>query len=231
MIRVLLITVLVAPLAIVPAAAARNAQVNPADYVVKIDNPWYPLRPGTTFVYRGSEDGQPTRDVVTVTRRTKTILGVRCVVVGDNVYRAGRLVERTADWYAQDRKGNVWYFGEATAEIDGNGRVASTEGSWEAGVDGARRGIVMPARPRVGRSFRQEYYKGHAEDWFQIVSLSARVNVPYVSSSRAMLTREWTPLEPGLVDRKYYVRGLGLVRDETAKGPPEHVVLVTVTRS
>jgi hypothetical protein len=219
-----------AAIAALVAAAGAGAAVDPASFTTKVDNPWYPLRPGTTFVFRGVEDGQATRDVVSVTAKTKTIAGVRCVVVQDNLYRAGRLVERTSDWFAQDRRGNVWYFGEATAELDSRGRVTSTEGSWQAGVGGARPGIVMPARPEVGKAFRQEYYKGHAEDHFQIVSVSTPVAVPYVSSRRAILTREWTPLEPGVVDHKYYVRGLGMVKEETAKGAPERAVLVAVKR-
>lgn len=236
--RLLAIVVLVAPAVaaatVAPASrahdAARGAQIDPANFVSRVDNPWYPLPPGATYAYRGVEDGKPSREVVTVTSRTKTILGVRSVVVRDNLYLAGRLAERATDWFAQDRKGNVWYFGEATAELDRRGRVTSTEGSWQAGVDGARPGIVMPARPRVGQTFRQEYYKGHAEDYFKILSVSGRVEVPYVSSRRALLTSEWTPLEPGVIDRKYYVRGVGVVKEEAAKGRPERAVLVTVKR-
>jgi hypothetical protein len=139
------------------------------------------------------------------------------------VYVDGRPTEATSDWFAQDRKGNVWYFGEATAELDHSGKVKSREGSWQAGVDGAKPGIVMPGRPKVGQSFRQEYLKGHAEDHMAIQSLAATVRVPYVSTSRAMRTREWTPLEPGVVEHKYYVRGLGMVKDD-------EVSLVSVTR-
>jgi hypothetical protein len=196
------------------AGGARSqAAVDPAAFVDEVDNPWYPLVPGTTFVYRGTENGAPARDVVAVTDRTKTVLGVRCVVVTDNLYVDGRVAERTADWFAQDRNGNVWYFGEATAELDRSGRVTTTEGSWEAGRDGALAGIVMPARPRPGESFRQEYYRGHAEDHFAIVNLSTPVAVPYVALRRALETREWSPLEPGVLERKYYGRGIGLVKD------------------
>jgi hypothetical protein len=194
------------------AHAADRGQVDPASFVNRIDNPWYPLAVGSTRVYRGVEGGTPSRDIVTVISGTKTILGVRCVVVHDNLYVDGRLAERTTDWFAQDRKGNVWYFGEATAEL-GRGRVTTTKGSWQAGVDGARPGIVMPAHPRVGQVFRQEYLQGIAEDRFEILSLSTRVDVPYVSSRRALETKEWTPLEPGLTEQKYYVRGVGLVRE------------------
>ena len=195
-----------------------------------IDNPWFPLRPGTTFVYRGVKDGRPSRDVVTVTFATRTIAGVRATAVHDMLYLRGRLAERTTDWYAQDRRGTVWYYGEATAELDRNGRVLNTSGSWLTGRGGARAGVFMPAHPRVRQSFRQEYFRGQAEDHFAVVSLAARVKSPYVSSRRALLTREWTPLEPGVLDHKLYVHGIGLVREDSVKGGNEHAALVAVRR-
>jgi hypothetical protein len=212
------------------AASAPAAGPNPGDFVGRVDNPWFPLLPGTTFVYRGVKDGKTARDVVTVTHATRTIQGVRSTAVADRLYLAGRLEERTTDWYAQDRRGNVWYFGEATAELDRAGHVTSTEGSWLAGRNGAKAGIYMTARPTVGQSRLQEYYKGHAEDHFAVVSLRARVSVPYTTSSRALLTKEWTPLEPGTLDHKYYVRGIGNVKEVTVKGPLERSELVSVHR-
>jgi hypothetical protein len=201
-----------------------------AGFAPRVDNPWFPLIPGTTFIYRGVKDGKAARDVVTVLHATRTIQGVRCTSVSDRLYLAGRLEERTTDWYAQDQRGNVWYFGEATAELDRSGHVTSTEGSWLAGRNGARAGIYMPARPRVGQTGRQEYYKGHAEDHFAVVSVRARISVPYLSSTRAVLTKEWTPLEPGTLDHKYYVRGVGQVKEVTVKGPTERNVLLSVRR-
>jgi hypothetical protein len=212
------------------AASASASGPDPGDFVGRVDNPWFPLVPGTTFVYRGVKDGKSARDVVTVTHATKTIQGVHCTAVRDRLYLAGRLEERTTDWYAQDRRGNVWYFGEATAELDRAGHVTSTEGSWLAGRDGAQAGIFMTARPMVGQSRRQEYYKRYAEDHFAVVSLRARVSVPYTSSNRALLTKEWTPLEPGTLDHKYYVRGIGNVKEVTVKGPLERSELVSVQR-
>jgi len=212
------------------AASAPAAGPNPRDFVARVDNPWFPLLPGTTFVYRGVKDGKTARDVVTVTHATRTIQGVRSTAVADRLYLAGRLEERTTDWYAQDRRGNVWYFGEATAELDRAGHVTSTEGSWLAGRSGAKAGIYMTARPTVGQSRLQEYYKGHAEDHFAVVSLRARVSVPYTTSNRALLTKEWTPLEPGTLDHKYYVRGIGNVKEVTVKGPLERSELVSVHR-
>jgi hypothetical protein len=196
----------------------------------RVTNPWFPLRPGTTYIYKGMRDGRPSREVFTVTRSTKVIQGVRCTAVFDRLYLRGRLFERTTDWYAQDRRGVVWYFGERTAELDAKGRVTSTEGSWQSGVDGAKAGIYMSARPRVGQSFRQELYPGHADDHFAVVSLNASVSVPYVTSHRALLTKEWTPLEPGVLDHKLYVRGIGTVKEETVKGGSERNVLVAVRR-
>jgi hypothetical protein len=198
-------------------------------FTAHVDNPWFPLRPGTVYVYRGVKDGKPSHDVVTVTHRVKTIQGAPCVVVADRLYLAGHLEERTSDWYTEDARGNVWYFGESTAELDAHGRVTSTEGSWETGRDGAKAGISMPAHPVPGRFGRQEYYKGQAEDHFEVLSLRAGVSVPYVSSRHALLTKEWTPLEPGVVDHKFYVRGVGTVLEQTVRGGDERNELVSVT--
>jgi hypothetical protein len=202
-------------------ARTRTPNAREAAFVRSVDNPWFPLKPGTTFVYTGAKDGKRGRDVVRVTSRTRMIRGVRCTAVDDRLYASGRLAERTTDWYAQDSKGNVWYFGEATAELNKGGRVTSREGSWLAGVAGAEQGIFMPAHPNVGQSFRQEYYKGHAEDHFTVLSLSASVVVSYTASAHALLTKEWTPLEPDVIDHKLYIRGIGLVKEETIKGGDE----------
>jgi len=212
------------------AVLSGGAGATGSGFSPRVDNPWFPLKPGTTYVYRGVKDGQPSRDVLTVTHKTKTIAGARCVVVNDRLYLRGRLHERTTDWYTQDKRGNVWYFGESTAELDRNGHVTSTEGTWQAGRDGAKPGIYMPARPTVGQSGRQEFYKKHAEDHFEVLSLHAEVRVPYVTSKNALLTKEWTPLEPGVIDHKYYVRGIGNVLEQTVKGGDERNVLVSRRR-
>ena len=216
-------------LALAPAAEAATAP-HPADFVARVDNPWFPLMPGTVYVYHGIKDGKPSRDVVTVSHATRTIEGIRAASVHDNLYVEGRLAERTTDWYAQDRAGNVWYLGEDTAEFDASGRVTSREGSWVAGRHGAEAGIYMPARPVVGRGGRQEYLKGHAEDHFRVVSLNATVNAPALSSRHALLTEEWTPLEPGVLDHKLYVRGVGTVLEQTVRGGRERNALVSVRR-
>ena len=188
-----------------------SAGAAPSAWAHHVTNPWFPLKPGTTFVYTGEKDGQSGRDVVAVTQRTRVIQGARCTAVSDRLFVHGRLAERTTDWYAQDARGNVWYFAEATAELNKGGKVTSREGTWQAGVDGGRPGIFMPAHPRIGQSFRQEYLPGHAEDHFAVIRLSGH----------SLLTKEWTPLEPDTLDHKHYVRGTGLVKEETVKGGNE----------
>jgi hypothetical protein len=210
-------------------AGATSPGPDPSRFTHPVQNPWFPLRPGTVYTYRGEDEGTPARDVLRVTHATKTILGVRCTVVDDRVYKNGGLAERTTDWYAMDRDGTVWYFGERTATLDPRtGRVKSTDGSFQAGVDGARAGIYMPGHPRVGQTGTQEYYKGHAEDHFTIASFSTHVSTPAASSRHALLTREFTPLEPGVLDHKIYVRGVGTVREVTVKGGDERYELVSV---
>jgi hypothetical protein len=204
--------------------------VKVSDFTGHVDNPYFPLVPGTTFRYRGTKDGKPTVDVYRVGGRTKMIAGVPCVTVKDNLFESGKLAERTTDWYTQDRQGRVWYFGEATAELSPTGKVTSTEGSWRTGRDGAKPGIFMPPAPKPGQSYRQEYYKGQAEDHFRVRRLDASVTVPAGTYHPALLTEEWTPLEPGVIDHKYYVRGIGEVSEETVKGPLETSKLVAVTR-
>jgi len=202
--------------------AAGIPRMPPASsFSARVDNVWFPLRPGSRYVYTGTKDAKPARDVVVVTHRTKRIDGVPCVAVGDRLYLRGTLEERTTDWYSQDARGNVWYFGESTAELDARGHVTSTEGTWRAGVNGARPGIYMTAHPRVGQSWEQEYYKGHAQDQFKVIG---------VFGSNAVLTQETTPLEPATIDHKLYVRGIGTVLEQTEKGANERNELVSFTR-
>jgi hypothetical protein len=215
--------------ALVAAGSARayNPVIDPADFVSRIDNRYLPLRPGTVFVYEGESDGELERNTVRVTRLTKSILGVRCVVVRDYVSIDGEPAELTFDWYAQDRAGNVWYFGEDSRDFV-NGRWVRSDGSWEAGVDGARPGIVMLADPRARDTYRQEFYPGHAEDKARVLGTVRWLSVPYGSFDRVLLTREWTPLQPGVVEWKYYAPGVGLVKTLQVKGGSDESQLVSL---
>jgi hypothetical protein len=192
-------------------------------------NPYFPLQPGTVSRYRGSEDGERFNELVTVTDRTKTILGVETTVVRDVLRRAdGTLAEKTDDWYAADNDGNVWYFGEATATYDEHGHVESREGSWQAGVRGAVAGTIMPADPQPTDAYRQEFLRGHAEDQAWIVQRNAHVTVPYGRLGHVVRSFEWTRLEPHVMSIKLYAPGLGIVKEQDMAGGNERFVLVSV---
>jgi hypothetical protein len=208
-----------------------TATPDPADFVQGVDNPWLPLTPGSRWRYRVVEDGEVVeRITVTVTDEELVVAGVPVTVVHDVVRDAeGRLVEETHDWFAQDVDGNVWYFGEDTTSYEG--RRPSTKGSWEAGVDGAQAGLVMPAVPRIGDGFEQEHAPGEAEDRARVLALDAEATVPAGEFTRLVETEDTTPLEPGLVERKYYAKGVGLVREQTVAGGTEVVELVAHTTS
>jgi hypothetical protein len=194
----------------------------------RVDNPWFPLKPGNKLVYRGRSDGEPMRGVFFVTYETKVIDGVTCRVIHDKVFEDGFLSERTTDWYAQTKQGTVWYFGERTALLNRRGQVISREGSFRSGRDGAEAGIFMPAHPRIGQSFKQENYPGHAEDRFRVIRKGAHVSVPLIKSHHAMVTKETTRLEPGVVDHKVYIRDIGTALEQTVRGGHETVKLVAV---
>jgi hypothetical protein len=200
------------------AGPARSASPT---YSAHVTNPWFPLAPGSRYIYSGIKDGQRSREVLTVTQRRKTISGKPCAVVEDRLFVRGRLAERTTDWYTQDAQGNVWYYGEETATLDRKGHVTGTSGTWRAGVAGAQPGIYMPAHPRVGQTGRQEYFKGEAEDHFKVLSLLG---------TNAVLTQEWTPLEPRVIDHKLYVRGIGVVLEQAQRGGNERNELVSFRR-
>ena len=206
------------------AAAGRTAQFDHPQ-----ENPYFPLRPGTVSRYRAREDGQRFHEVVTVTDRTKVILGVATTVVRDVLRRQdGTLAEKTHDWYAADNDGNVWYFGEDTATYDEHGHLESREGSWQAGVAGAVQGTIMPGDPQPTDAYRQEYLRGHAEDQAWIVQRHATVRVPFGRLRQVVRTFEWTRLEPRVMSAKYYAPGLGIVREQDIAGGTETVELVSV---
>jgi hypothetical protein len=200
--------------------------LDPAEFTTEIDNPYWPMKVGSRWVYRETDTkGTVTRVEVTVTDQTKTIMGIDSVVVHDIVTEGGEVKEDTLDWYAQDADGNIWYMGEDTKEYE-NGKVSSTKGSWEAGVDGAQAGIIVPAHPKRGLSYREEYYKREAEDAAEVLSLKARTKVPFGTFDLVLQTRNVTPLEPDLVEEKFYARGVGMVLAITVSGGSDREVLV-----
>ena len=199
-----------------------------ANFVSGVDNPLFPLPPGTTYSFTGEADGVPTSDVMHVNRKTKQIFGVDCTEVHDQAFASGVLVEDTLDWYAQDADGNVWYFGEDTKELDANGAVISTEGSWQAGVSGAQPGIIMEASPQVGDFYFQEYSKGVAQDVAEVVSLDGSTCVPDGCFDGLLVTKEWSQLEPNVVEQKYYASGIGFIRADTIKGGDETEGLASI---
>jgi hypothetical protein len=194
----------------------------------RIDNPFFPLIPGTTFVYSGVMSGQPQNDIFNVTERTKAVDHITALVIKDLVYVAGQLTERTFDYFAQDRAGNVWYMGEHAEQI-AHGIVVGTNGSWLAGVHGAQPGFVMLAHPDHNDSYCQENFPGVAQDQARVLGVHSPACVPAVCVRHsALLTNETSPLEPGTVELKWYVRGIGNVMAMDVRGGQDQIGLVTV---
>jgi hypothetical protein len=191
---------------------AERVKLDPASFSTQIDNPYWPMAPGSRWVYRETDEkGKEQRVEVTVTNRTKKVAaGVTARVVRDVVTQDGELVEDTFDWYAQDRQGNVWYMGEDTKEYE-SGKVSTTAGSWEAGKDGAQAGVIMPADPKPGLEYRQEHYEGEAEDAARVLSVDEQAEVPAGHYTRAVLTKDINPLEPQILEHKLYAKGVGPV--------------------
>ena len=200
------------------------ANLDPDRFVARIDHPYWPMRPGSRWVYREG----PERVVVTVTNRRKLVEGIEATVVHDVVSEDGEVVEDTWDWYGQDDDGNLWYLGEQTKELE-HGRVVTTKGSWQAGVDGAEAGIVLPAKPEVGQAYRQEYLEGEAEDEARILSVDEQAEVPFGSFAHVLMTKDYTRLEPDLVEHKFYARGVGPVLTVTVSGGSDREELVGYT--
>jgi hypothetical protein len=218
------------PSELAPIHGKYSPQIHPADFVATVDNRYWPLKPGTAFHYRGVRGTTAQIDDEVVTHRTKRILGIGCTVVRDTVSEGGRPIERTFDWYAQDRQGNVWYMGELSLELR-HGHFAKASDSWKSGVNGAKPGIIMPAEPRRGDRYRQEYYPpGEALDEAHVLGRIGMVSVPYGSFKHPLVTSEFSPLEPQ-TERKYYVAGLGEVAEKVVKGHHEEFKLVKVTHS
>jgi hypothetical protein len=216
---------------VAPAWAASNKVynpvINPADFVQEINNLYLPLIPGTTFIYEAHTANSLIRNVVTVTDQTKQIMEVNCTVVHDIVTVDGIIEEDTNDWYAQDKDGNVWYFGEFATQFQ-DGLPVGHEGSWEADVNGAKPGIVMLADPLPGQSYRQEFQKGVAEDMAKVLNLNSMASVPYGDFKDCLLTKEWSPLEKGVVEYKFYAPGVGLALILEHKGKTVRMELVDI---
>jgi hypothetical protein len=208
--------------------APYDPAIKPASFVSRIDNPYFPLTPGTTLVYEGNSPDGVEHDEFAVTHNTRVIDGVTCVEVHDTSTVDGELAEDTLDWFAQDKDGNVWYFGENSKQLEG-GLVVGVEGSWMAGVDGAKPGIIMEAHPAVGDVYRQEFSLGVAEDLGKVLSLTASATVPAGSFDHCLKTKDFSPLEPDVVENKFYAQGVGSVL-EIDRSTGERLELVEIRR-
>jgi hypothetical protein len=206
-------------------------EFDPSEFTTEIDNPYWPMAPGSRWVYRETDaEGTVQRVVVTVTDKTKMIAaGMEARVVHDQVTEDGEIVEDTFDWYAQDADGNLWYLGEDTTEYE-NGKPKTKEGSWEAGVDGALAGIIMPADPQVGMTYREEYYKGHAEDGASIIGVNGLAKVPYGRFEHCVQTRNFSGIEPNVIEEKLYARGVGVILEITVSGGSDRAELLSYTQ-
>jgi hypothetical protein len=206
--------------------AGYHPVLDPKDFVDVIDNPYFPLPVGRTLVYRGTKDGQSQIDRVKVTRRTRVVAGITARIVFDVATHQGKLLEKTWDWYAQDKQGNVWYLGEKTTAYS-NGHQDHS-GSWEAGVKGAKPGIIMEAHPAIPDAYRQECRPGKAEDTAWIVNTQGSVSVPYGTVQNVLTSVEATRIEPGAFDKKVYGPGIGIVLERALSGTPEVARLVSI---
>jgi hypothetical protein len=228
-----LLLTLTAGVAILASAGRNEARYAPridaATFSATITNPYLPLHPGNRWIYEGRSDEGVERKVVEVTDEVRTVMGVPCVVVKDTVTLDGQLHEDTTDWFAQDAAGTVWNFGEATRKRGDDGQFTPA-GSWEAGVNGALPGVVMPADPRPGAPYRQEYLPGEAEDMARILAVDGSLRVPYGSYVQVVVTRDWSPLDPGVAEHKHYAPGIGLIREEAVEGESYRIDLTLMSR-
>ena len=212
--------------------ASEPANLNPANFTTQIDNPYWPMPVGATWhVHVSNPQGESLRETITVTDRTKRIAdGVTARVVRDVVYDHGRPREITDDWYAQDKDGNIWYFGENTTSIDLETGKRDSSGSFEAGARGADAGIAMPAHPYAGQTYREEYYVGHAEDRSRVLALNQQAEVPFGHFGDMLLTEDYTPIEPDVLELKFYAKGIGQVLAQTVSGGNEREELISFKR-
>ena len=204
-----------------------NPQILPANFTssTTLTNPYLLFDPGKKYIYEGQTEDGTERVEVQRLAATKVIMGITCIVVNDKVLLDGNLIEDTDDWYAQDNEGNVWYMGEEVDNFNSDGSLRDHVGSWEAGVDGAKAGIIMLANPQPGMAYRQEYYFNEAEDEAEVLELGLNVTVPFGAFSNCLKTREWTDLEPDVNENKFYAPGIGLVKTVNVTDNEEEVLI------
>jgi hypothetical protein len=205
-----------------------SPDLDPASFVDRVDNQYFPLIPGTKWVYEGQDDDETEHIEVEVLDETKVIEGITATVVRDTVSVAGEVTEDTYDWYAQDKDGNVWYLGEDTHEYE-DGKAVNADGSWEHGKDGALGGIVMKADPQVGDAYRQEYYEGEAEDMGEVLKTGTTVDIGLGSYADVVVTEDWNPLEADVIEQKSYAPGIGVIREEKVAGGTGTIELIEHT--
>lgn len=195
--------------------ASYKPDINPSKFVnsTKVSNPYYPFTAGKKYIYEGQTQDGLERIEEQRLNTTKTILGITCIVVEFKAFLNGKLIEKAIDWYAQDTSGNLWYFGEEVDNYNPNGTLKDHAGSWEAGVDGAQPGLIMPTNPQTGMKYREEYYFNHAEDQAEITATGQTVTIPFGTFNNCIKTRNWTELEPDLNENKYYAPGIGLIKE------------------
>jgi hypothetical protein len=214
-----------------PVTTPYNPDFHAADFGGPIDNPYLPLRPGTVYRFRGVGDDGKTRELntVAVTHRTKRIMGVNARVVLDQVFSGGKPEERTFDWYAQDNAGNVWYMGENSSNYE-HGHWVKDDGSWTAGVGNGKPGVIMLAHPHRGDAYRQEYSPGHAVDQAKVLGVRTRpLHTPFRTFARTLVTREYSTIDKQY-EKKFYARGVGVVREVAITQSKERSALVSVKR-
>lgn len=204
-----------------------NPEIKPENFSNStiLSNPHFAMEMGKTYVSEGQSEEGKEHNEVKLTGETKVIQGITCIVVNDKVWLEGVLIEDTDDWFAQDNEGNVWYFGEAVDNYNNDGSFADHHGAWEAGVDGAKAGIVMPANPQVGIKFRQEYYFGEAEDQAEILETGLSVTVPFGTFTNCIKTHEWTELEPDVNENKFFAPGVGLIKTVNVTDKEEYSLI------
>jgi len=213
-------------------ASDYNITINPADFVSAIDNKYFTLKPGSVITYKGKKDNAVVVDSNEVTKDTKDILGIKTVVVKDTITENDKITEISYDWFAQDKNGTVWSFGEDMKEYDATGKVTNTIGSWEAGKSGALPGVVMTANPQLGDSWKQEYLKGIAEDRGEILGIDETIKTAYGSYQHCVKTKDWSAVEPGVIENKYYCQdnSSNVVSIKTVQGGNEYSELASITQ-